>query len=249
MSGFTVERTVGMAVNLSKGVLPTADLASRMAIVRKNIAPQIGIRFTQLTCFRETKFALDRLSPSTTALNTPVAWGLTNVPAQSMIYSLAISGTYKHYNMPVPPTGGVGEFVRMKLMPGLCWTFLRESFATGGGMVLAPHIKAKLDEATGNALPFWLSKFVSGFMAGCTGALATMLPHNAALTAARMAQQGENPTTLSCLQTCLREQGLARALWLNFPQRCVVVATYTACLNTANAAGNPELSLAYMMKA
>mmetsp|Transcript_153101 Transcript_153101/g.285280 ORF Transcript_153101/g.285280 Transcript_153101/m.285280 type:complete len:278 (-) Transcript_153101:282-1115(-) len=246
MGMFTVERTVPMAVNLSQGGLPVADLASRMAIVRNSMAPQFALRFGQLTLFREIKFALDAASPSTAIIHQPIAWGLTNVPAQSAIYSMAISGTYKHFGKSPPETGGLKEFIRLKVMPGVMWTFLREGFATGGGLVLGPKVKEQIDQLSGNSLPTVASKFISGFLAGCVTGFATMLPHNCALTAARMAQQGENPTTLSCFQTLMREQGF-RAIYMNFPQRCVVIACYVACLNTANVQGFPELSLAHAM--
>mmetsp|Transcript_153099 Transcript_153099/g.285278 ORF Transcript_153099/g.285278 Transcript_153099/m.285278 type:complete len:278 (-) Transcript_153099:51-884(-) len=247
MGMFTVERTVPMAVNLSQGGLPVADLASRMAIVRNSMAPQFALRFGQLTLFREIKFALDAASPSTAIIHQPIAWGLTNVPAQSAIYSMAISGTYKHFGKSPPETGGLKEFIRLKVMPGVMWTFLREGFATGGGLVLGPKVKEQIDQLSGNSLPNAASRFISGFLAGCVTGFATMLPHNCALTAARMAQQGQNPTTLSCFQTLMSEHGI-RAMYMNFPQRCVVIACYVACLNTANVQGFPELSLANTIK-
>jgi len=247
MGMFTVERTVPQAVNLSQGSLPVADVASRMAIVRNSLAPQFAVRFGQLSFFREVKFALDTASPSTAILHQPIAWGLTNVPAQSLIYSMAISGTYKHFGKSPPETSGLREFIRLKVMPGVVWTFLRESVATGGGLVLGPKVKEQIDQLSGNSLPNAASRFISGFLAGCVTGFATMLPHNCALTAARMAQQGENPTTLSCFQTLIREHGV-RAMYMNFPQRCVVMACAVACLNTANVQGLPELSLAYTIK-
>lgn len=247
MGTFTVERTVPQAVNLSKGILPVADVAARMAIVRKSMVPQFALRFGQLTSFREIKFALDNVSPSTTMIHQPIAWGLTNVPAQSAIYSMAISGTYKHFGKSPPENGGLKEFIRLKIMPGVAWTFLREGFATGGGLVLGPKVKEQIDQLSGNALPTAASRFVSGFLAGCVTGFATMLPHNCALTAARMAQQGENPTTLSCFKTLMAEQGF-KGFYMNFPQRVVVIACYVACLNTANVQGFPELSLAHAMK-
>jgi hypothetical protein len=229
-------------------VLPPADFAARLAIVRKSILPQFSIKFAQMAIFREMKFALDELSPATSMLHAPIAWGVTNVPAQSSIYAMAIAETYKHNGVVPPSKGGLSEFVRLKIMPGIWWTFLREGFATGGGMVLGPVIKEKLDEMSGNALPSWSTRFLGGLTAGYACAFATMLPHNCALTAARMAGQGEKPTTMSCFQTLMREQGLTRALYVNFPQRCAVIATVVAFLNMANVNAQPELSLAYVLR-
>jgi hypothetical protein len=244
----TVERTVPQAVNLSQGVLPSTDLSARMSIVRKSIVPQFSIKFAQLAMFRELKFSLDALSPSTAMINTPIAWGITNVPAQSAIYAMAIGQTYKHHNVPTPDKGGLAEFVRLKIMPGIWWTFLREGFATGGGMVVGPMIKDRLDELSDHSLPSWSTRFLGGLTAGYACAFATILPHNCALTAARMAAQGEKPTTLSCFRTLMQEQGLIRALYVNFPQRCAVIATVVACLNTANVNAQPELSLASVLR-
>merc|ERR1711879_17455 len=156
----TVERTVPQAVNLSKGVLPTPDFATRMTIVRNSLVPQFSIKFAQLAFFRELKFAFDTLSPSTGMLNTPIAWGITNVPAQSAIYGMAIASTYKHYDVATGSNGGLAEFVRLKIMPGIVWTFLREGFATGGGMVFGPKVKEALDQFSGYALPSWSTRFL-----------------------------------------------------------------------------------------
>jgi len=239
----TVERTVPQAVNLSAGALPSCSLQSRLAIVRQSIVPQFAIKFAQIACFRELKFALDESSPATKAVHAPLAWGVTNVPAQSAIYSMAIAKTYQHFGAAPPDAGGMREFVRLKILPGIFWTFIREGFATGGGLMLGPKVQARLDDATGGALPSWGTKFLGGLLAGWTCAFATMLPHNCALTAARVAQQGEQPTTLSSFRTLLREQGLARAATVNFQQRCVLIAVIVGCLNTANVLAHPEHAL------
>lgn len=240
----TVERTVPQAVNLSKGVLPQCDARARIGIACRTIAPQFSIKYAQLGCFREVKFLLDAQSPRTAALHNPVAWGVTNVPAQSVIYALAIADTYRHFGKSVGSTGGAAEFIRLRLLPGIWWTFLREGFATGGGLTIGPPLQRRFDEWSGGALPGWATKFSAGLLAGWACAFATMLPHNCALTAARMAQQGERPTTASCLRALLAEQGAARAATLNFQQRCAVIAVVVACLNTAQVLTRPELSLA-----
>mmetsp|Transcript_66807 Transcript_66807/g.206866 ORF Transcript_66807/g.206866 Transcript_66807/m.206866 type:complete len:302 (+) Transcript_66807:44-949(+) len=246
----TVERTIPQAINLSAGVLPHCPLNKRLSIVRQSLAPQFALKFVQLACFREMKFALDAASPSSKALHAPVAWGVTNVPAQSAIYALAIAGTYQHFGkLPPGGSGGLREFVRLKIMPGILWTFLREGFATGGGLTIGPKVQEQLDAATGGALPSWSTKFLGGLLAGWACAFATMLPHNCALTAARMAQQGESPTTLSCFRTCLREQGPVRMATVNFQQRCAVIAVVVACLNTAQVLSEPELAAVARLQA
>jgi len=245
----TVERTIPQAVNLSAGLIPACPLSLRLSIVRQSIVPQFSLKFAQLACFRELKLALDACSPGSQAVHAPLAWGLTNVPAQSAIYSMAIAKTYQHFGKLSPEGDGLREFVRLKIMPGIVWTFLREGFATGGGLTLGPKIQAQLDVATGGVLPHWGTKFLGGLLAGWACAFATMLPHNCALTAARMAQQGEKPTTLSCFRTCMREQGLLRTATINFQQRCAVIAVVVACLNTAQVLAEPELSAVAKLQA
>ena len=189
----TIERTIPQAVNLSNGLLPAAGTSTRSAIVRNAIVPAFFLKFGQLAAFREMRFMMDKYSPATKAVHAPVAWGLTNVPVQSAMYAMAINGTYKYYGKAPPEKGGVAEFFRLKIMPGIMWTFLREGFATGGGLTLGPVVQKQIDAATDNALSPFASKFTSGLLAGWVCAFATMLPHNCALTAARMAQNGENP--------------------------------------------------------
>merc|ERR550525_1914649 len=106
-------------------------------------------------------------------------------------------------------------------------------------MVLGPMVKERLDELCGHTLPAWSTRFLGGLAAGYACAFATMLPHNCALTAARMAQQGQRPTTLSCFRTLLRELGPARAATVNFQQRCAVIAVVVGCLNTAQVLRHP----------
>jgi len=240
----TVERAIPQTVNLSNGLLPTTGFASRMRIVAGILAPQFSLKFVQLAAFRELKYFLDKHSESTKALHAPVAWGLTNVPVQSAMYGMAIAGTYKFYDKAAPSTGGIGEFFRLKVFPGIWWTFLREGFATGGGLMLGPVVAKQIDAATDHKLPPFATKFSAGLVAGWTCAFATMLPHNCALTACRMAQQGEKPTTISCFRTVMKELGLFKALTLNFPPRCVFIATAVACLNAADVMQKPELALA-----
>lgn len=240
----TIERTIPQAVNLSNGLLPAAGTSTRSAIVRNAIVPAFALKFGQLAAFREMRFMMDKYSPATKAVHAPVAWGLTNVPVQSAMYAMAINGTYKYYGKAPPEKGGVAEFFRLKIMPGIMWTFLREGFATGGGLTLGPVVQKQIDAATDNALSPFASKFTSGLLAGWVCAFATMLPHNCALTAARMAQNGENPTTLSCFRTVMKELGLFKALTVNFQQRCTVIAVVVGCLNTADVMARPDLALA-----
>lgn len=240
----TIERTIPQAVNLSAGALPPCNATARMAIVRNGIVPNFGLKFAQLGAFREMKFAMDKYSPATKALHAPVAWGITNVPVQSAMYAMAINGTWKYCGKAPPLKGGIAEFVRLKIMPGIMWTFLREGFATGGGLTLGPHVQKQIDLATNNALSPFASKFTSGLLAGWACAFATMFPHNCALTAARMAQNGENPTTMSCMRQVMKELGLFKALTLNFQQRCTVIAVVVGCLNTADVMARPDLALA-----
>mmetsp|Transcript_45545 Transcript_45545/g.99022 ORF Transcript_45545/g.99022 Transcript_45545/m.99022 type:complete len:282 (-) Transcript_45545:164-1009(-) len=244
----TVERTVPQVINLSQGSLKPLDFAGRMSIVRRSIVPQFSLKFGQLACFRELKFFLDATSPSTRPLHAPIAWGITNVPAQSTIYALATASTFQHLGAPVPQAPGLSGFVRTKILPGIFWTFLREGFATGGGLALGPQVQAGINKATGNTLPVAVTKFGGGLLAGWACAFATMLPHNCALTAARMAQEGQRPNTVSCFRMLLSEQGLFRALTVNFQQRCAVIAVVVGCLNTADVLAHDHLSIASQFK-
>ena len=56
--------------------------------------------------------------------------------------------------------------------------------------------------------------------------------HNAALTGGRMAAAGERPSNVACMRQLFAEHG-RRALWLNFPQRVGVIASWSAILNVA----------------
>jgi len=62
-----------------------------------------------------------------------------------------------------------------------------------------------------------------------------------------MAQQGEQPTTLSCLRVLLREQGLMRAATINFQQRCVLIGVVVACLNTADILTRQDVAMASLL--
>jgi len=244
----TVERTVPQVINLSQGKLNPLSLSERMAIVRRSLIPQFSLKFAQLACFRELKFFLDTASPATRPLHAPVAWGVTNVPTQSTIYALATASTLNYLGAPVPSAPGLSGFVRTKIMPGIFWTFLREGFATGGGLALGPQVQVGLNKLTGDKLPTSVTKFGGGLLAGWACAFATMLPHNCALTAARMAQEGQRPNTVSCFRLLLSEQGLFRALTVNFQQRCAVIAVVVACLNTADVLAHDDLALAAVIK-
>ena len=75
-------------------------------------------------------------------------------------------------------------------------------------------------------------QFLAGLLTGCGTGLATQLFHNAALTGGRMAAAGELPSNMACMRQLFAEHG-ARALWLNFPQRVGVIASWSAILNVA----------------
>ena len=75
-------------------------------------------------------------------------------------------------------------------------------------------------------------QFVSGLLAGCCTGLATQVFHNAALTAGRMTAAGERPSNVASMRQLFAEHG-RRALWLNFPQRVGVIASWSAILNVA----------------
>ena len=75
-------------------------------------------------------------------------------------------------------------------------------------------------------------QFLSGLLTGCGTGLATQVFHNAALTGGRMAGAGERPSNMACMRQLLAEHG-RRALWLNYPQRVGVIASWSAILNVA----------------
>ena len=149
------------------------------------------------------------------------------VPLVSAKYNLLISGVYKYFGRSAPTKdAGLVAFWRRNIKPGLLWSFIRDCFSTGGGVVLGPVVASRL--CFGEQLRF-AEGFVGGLLAGIGCGLATQVFHNAALTAGRMAKDGETPGTLACMRRLFAERGL-RALYFNFPFRVAIIAFWSSVL-------------------
>eukprot|EP00906_Rhabdomonas_costata_P027338 RCo038839 len=231
----TIAFTYPQVSALSKGVIPVPTLASTGGLFGKAIVFQTVVKISQYALLRELKMWMDQtVSPGTPGLNTMLAYGITGVPIQSVLYNRLISDIY-HYHGASPPASklsglaAVKEFVAKKIAPGIVWTFIRECGATGGALVVGPEIRKELDKVAGTEYPA-MNRFVSGLIAGAICAFLTQWMHNSALKAGSMAEMGEKPTTLSCLKRVHSEMGM-QLIYRNYGRRMMVIACASAVLN------------------
>jgi hypothetical protein len=247
ISAATVDRTAGQVIALSGGKLPQVTAADRFSLFRGLMPKQTAIKTLQMGCLREIKLWFDRLSPSTAGVNSMLAYAITGVPAQSILYNLIIAGTYHHFGASKPCTEtGIVHFYKRNIAPGIVWTFLREGMATGGGLWLGPMLRARLignDPDHSNAftkLPLPLQRFCTGFAAGAFCAFGTQWMHNCALTAGSMAECKENPSTVSSFLRTYRNLGPAM-IYVNYGRRVMIIAVASAVLNLMDIFHNPYI--------
>ena len=97
------------------------------------------------------------------SLNTVISYGLTATVMQCAAYNHAISETYKYYKKGKNSEGqgGLIGFLQSNVIPGVIFSFLRECFATGAGLVLGPVVRELLAPLMGGVSPL-LAKIISG---------------------------------------------------------------------------------------
>jgi len=240
----TIDRTIPQVVATSGGRLPTMPFLTRARMCGLFIPKQGVLKTGQFVAMREVKLSLDQYLPS--SLSTMLAYGLTGVPFQSVIYNTLISDTYKFHT---GQAAGVNlrEMAR-GVMPGIVWCFIRECCATGGGLYFGPILKQKVVselEERGKAMPPELAlRFSSGLVCGAFCALGTQWLHNATLTAGRMAAVGDTKGaphyTMSSMRGAYAELG-GKMFYLNYPQRMMVIAGASAMLNLLDIFHRPDL--------
>lgn len=242
-SAMLVEFTIPQVTKLSltsSVPLPAAALQARLAIQARALGPQTAITCFQFALVREARRLIDAAVGPNPA-NQALAYGAASVPLISLKYNMLFSNVYSHWKLAPPEVPGEtrAQFCRRqwetKVRPGLAWSYLRDTGSIGGAVVLGPLLAARIRELAepgcDTALPPSRAlQFGAGLLTGCATGLATQTFHNAALTAGRMAGLGERPTTVSCMRRLLAEQG-PKAVYLNFPPRVGVIASWSAILN------------------
>eukprot|EP00657_Telonema_sp_P-1_P002385 TRINITY_DN15540_c0_g1_i1.p1 TRINITY_DN15540_c0_g1~~TRINITY_DN15540_c0_g1_i1.p1 ORF type:complete len:102 (+),score=10.87 TRINITY_DN15540_c0_g1_i1:139-444(+) len=88
----------------------------------------------------------------------------------------------------------------------------------------------QLQERTSLSSEHKSTQFICGVAAGCVTGLATQVLHNAALTAGQLRLKGEDSSHRRALTSLFKTHG-TKALWLNFPMRVAVIASFSAVLN------------------
>ncbi len=180
ISVITIDRTVPQAVRTSNGVLPQVPRATLNKLISSQLAKQSLLKTMQFYFMRECKLTLQSKTGSD-ASSTMIAYGLTGVPFQSLLYNLMISDTYTYFGKSAGNRGAM-QLMRETVLPGIFWCFIRESCATGGGLflggLLSPKVQAFVNEQTGHKSqpgerPNFGVRFVTGVTCGGVCALAT----------------------------------------------------------------------------
>ena len=241
---FTIPQVINLSQN-SKSQLPRAPIFPHRATMFVRLAPmQTGITIVQFTAVRQLRKLLDSIGgPS--PLHLSLAYGTASVPLIAAKYNMIVSAVYRYNGHPGPhQEGNAGyskqlmRFWKRRIQPGLLWSFLRDSFSVGGGIVLGKEVSVKIKSTVVDSLDNQTTespgmefgiKFSAGFMSGSICGLATHLFHNAALTAGRMAEGGHVPGNLQCMRQLITEQGW-RACYINFPLRVAIIAFWSGVL-------------------
>lgn len=242
-SASIIQFTIPQIIKLSQTSavkLPSANFQTSMLIMGRSIGPQTGITCVQFALVRELRDVLDTvLGPS--PVNQAVAYGAASVPLIAGKYNLLFADVYTHFRVATPEVPGETRaqfWMRQwqtKIRPGLVWSYLRDTGSIGGAVVLGPLVAAQARDfmEPGGDLrqpPSRGLQFCAGLLTGCGTGLATQLFHNAAMTGGRMAGLGEQPSNMACMRQLFVEQGI-RALYLNYPMRVGVIASWSAILN------------------
>ena len=231
---FTIPQVVKLSQTAAKGsVLPPNPLYPHRVMMAARMMPaQTAITAVQFALVRQLHAALDA-AVGPTPVNLSLAYGAASVPLIAAKYNMIIAGVYKYNDMPAagPAHTSFAQRAawiwRRNVAPGLLWSFLRDSGSVGGAIVLAPVLTAKLAPDDGGASAGL--RFGAGLLSGSICGLATQLFHNAALTAGRMAEAGEQPRNVEAMRRVLAEHG-SRALYFNFRYRVAIIALWSGIL-------------------
>ena len=236
---FLVTLGAPQAVNLSKGLLPKATPTDVLLILLKALPMQTMLKTIQFFFLRVLKNGLDKVPwmPNKT-VNTLISFGLTATILQCASYNNVIMNTYSHFKV-TRITSDDGEvkfapvafwnFLKANVFPGIEFSFVRECFATGLGLILGPHVRTLLRPLIGTWEPV-PAKIVSGIVAGSFCATLTQWLHNNALAAGGIYQvTGTSPSALSVLKSTWDNLGV-RMFYLNMNQRALTIAGATVIL-------------------
>ena len=168
--------------------------------------------------------------------NLNVAYGLISVPVQAWAYNSLNADIFQYFGRSKPTVGSIviqaKDFFVKKIRPGFGWTFLRDSNSVGGGLILGPIITSKyITSSNSDGQVSKLEKLVGGFLAGCVCGFGTQMFHNAALTAGRSAELGENIGNIEAMRRLWIEVGVMKSVYQGFPYRVAVIAGMSALLN------------------
>lgn len=236
---FLVVLGASQAVNLSKGLLPTATFSDIALILLKALPMQTVLKTIQYFSLRVMKNGFDKVSwmPNKT-VNTLVSYGLTATILQCAAYNNLIMNTYAHFKVTRKGEDGgevkfapvaFWEFLKANVLPGVEFSFVRECFATGLGLILGPHVRALMQPLIGTWDPV-AAKIFSGIIAGCFCATLTQWLHNNALTAGGMYQvAGTAPSASAVFKSTWDNLGV-RMFYLNMNQRALTIAAATVVL-------------------
>eukprot|EP00747_Dinoflagellata_sp_TGD_P167370 gnl/TRDRNA2_/TRDRNA2_191662_c0_seq1.p1 gnl/TRDRNA2_/TRDRNA2_191662_c0~~gnl/TRDRNA2_/TRDRNA2_191662_c0_seq1.p1 ORF type:complete len:288 (+),score=28.09 gnl/TRDRNA2_/TRDRNA2_191662_c0_seq1:124-987(+) len=250
----TIDRTVPQIVATSNNRLTSIVGTARLGLFKSVLPKQCALKTAQFAALREVKLPLQDLTGSPAA-SSMLAYGITGVPFQSVLYNMLIADTYKYKGLGSPASGGISAIIKSTILPGMLWCFIRECCATGGGLYFGPMINERLAKSSlgrdilkvdENPVTKFAARFGSGLVAGAGCALATQWLHNTCLTAGRLAALGETVEaphyTRISIQRAWQELG-PRMFYTNFPQRMVVIAVASATLNLADIFHRPDVRL------
>ena len=184
-SAAIIEFTIPQVVKISASTeqpLPKAMLAHRAQMGARMIAPQTAITAVQFALVKQIKHVLDAgIGPH--KANLSLAYGAASVPFIACKYNLIISDVYSFNGRPSPGPASsdlskkLAHIWRRNIAPGLLWSFIRDSGAVGGGIVMGPAVSAQLATVMGTTgEPGALLKFAGGVLSGSIGAIGTQVP-------------------------------------------------------------------------
>jgi len=141
-----------------------------------------------------------------------------------------VAGCAKQKALQIPPISReVQRFLSTNVLPGILFSFLRECGGTGVGLVVSPHVRARMAPLIGTWPPV-LAKIVSGMIAGVFCSFCTQWLHNNALRAANIYQySGKLPNTITVLRQTWEQLGTGM-FYINAKRRVLSTATATTVL-------------------